>query len=552
MTSTSQRSVTTVLGLGFVACVAFAWRVLTFTDFQNDHFVHLARAQQLLLGDLPIRDFVDPGFPLMYFASAAAWGLWGGTPGTELFLVAGAYALAAALTFLVAHRLSGSIIVATAAALLEVMIAPRTYNYPKILVYAVAAYGILAVAESPSRRRVLLLAALTAFAFLFRHDHGMYVGLAGAVAVGLAASAFGWRVGVRRVALFAVASVAFVAPWLAFVEYHQGVFEYVASSLDFSRAEASRNGGPLLFVPFRLPTELGSDWYESWDSHVWLFYVFRALPVACAAVAWRRWRSGRQSWAGEPVALASLAVLGLLASLGLLRGTLSVWLPDAVALPVLLGAWLAPLAWHAAGSHPRVRVAVRTLVTVVLAISVAAVADVGRVEDRLDRTGMKEGIEGLTERVGVLQSRLWLTYRDAGMPPSGVSEALLPFFHYLQRCTSRDDRLIMTHLYPDVFVMAERGFAGGHEAYREGFYTSAADEEQMLMRLRRQSVPFVLIFAAQEREFRDNFDRLASYVDERYQPMTSFPIEGGAVGVLVQENRAAVRLDQQTGWPCFK
>ena len=110
----------------------------------------------------------------------------------------------------------------------------------------------------------------------------------------------------------------------------------------------------------------------------------------------------------------------------------------------------------------------------------------------------------------------------------------------------------MTHLDPDVFVMAERGFAGGHEAYREGFYTSAADEEQMLMRLRRQSVPFVLIFAAQEREFRNNFDRLASYVDERYQPMTSFPIEGGAVGVLVQENRAAVRLDQQTGWPCFE
>ena len=551
MTSTSQRSVTTVLGL--VACVAFAWRVLTFSDFQNDHFVHLARAQQLLLGDLPIRDFVDPGFPLMYFVSAAAWVLWGGTPGTELFLVAGAYALAAALTFLVAHRLSGSIIVATAAALLEVMITPRTYNYPKILVYVAAAYGILAVAESPSRRRVLLLAALTALAFLFRHDHGLYVGLAGAGAVGLAASASGWRAGVRRLALFVAAAVAFVAPWLAFVEYHQGVFDYVASSLDFSRAEASRNGGPLLFVPFRLPPELGWDWYESWDSHVWLFYVFRALPIACAAIAWRRWRSGGQSWAGEPAALASLAVLAMLTSIGLLRGSLSVWLPDAVALPVLLGAWLAPLVWHAAGSHPRVRVALRTSLVIVLAISVAAVAEVGSVEDRLDRMGVKAGIRGLSARAGDLQSRLWLTHRDAGLPPSGVSEALLPFFHYLQRCTSRDDRLIMTHLYPDVFVMAERGFAGGHEAYREAFYTSAADQEQMLARLRRQSVPFVLIFAAQEREFRDNFDRLASYVDERYQPMTSFPVEeSGAVRVLVQKNRAAVRLDRQTGWPCFK
>ena len=46
-----------------------AWRVLTFPGFQNDHYVHLARAQQLLFGDLPIRDFVDPGMPLMYLVS---------------------------------------------------------------------------------------------------------------------------------------------------------------------------------------------------------------------------------------------------------------------------------------------------------------------------------------------------------------------------------------------------------------------------------------------------------------------------------------------------
>ena len=504
--------------LVLVACVAFVWRVLIFSEFQNDHFVHLARAQQLLLGDLPSATSWS-GFPLMYFVSAAAWALWGGTPGTELFLVAGAYALSAALTVLVAHRLSGSIIIAAGAALLEVMITPRTYSYPKILVYVAAAYGILAVAESPSRRRVLLLAALTAFAFLFRHDHGLYVGLASAVAVGLAASASGWPAGVRRLALFAAAVVAFVAPWLAFVEYHQGVFDYVASSLDFSRAEASINGGPLLFVPF-----------EGWNSHVWLFYVFRALPIVCAAVAWRRWRAGRQTWAGEPVAVASLAVLAMLVSVGLLRGSLSVWLPDAIAPPLLLGAWLAPLVWHAGGSHPRVRIPARTSLAVVLAISAAAVAAVGGVGDQLERMGVKAGIRGPFERARSLQSRLWLTHRDAGSPPSSVSEALLPFFHYLQRCTSRDDRLIMTHLYPDVFVMAERGFAGGHEAYREGFYTSAADQEQMLARLHRQSVPFVLISAAQEVEFRDNFDRLASYIDERYQPMTSVPVEeSGAV-----------------------
>ena len=210
MTSTSQRSVTTVLGL--VACVAFAWRVLTFSDFQNDHFVHLARAQQLLLGDLPIRDFVDPGFPLMYFVSAAAWVLWGGTPGTELFLVAGC--LRAGRSAHVPRRAPSQRINHRC----YCRSAPRGDDHAADLQLSedsrlcAAAYGILAVAESPSRRRVLLLAALTALAFLFRHDHGLYVGLAGAGAVGLAASASGWRAGVRRLALFVAAVVAFVAP----------------------------------------------------------------------------------------------------------------------------------------------------------------------------------------------------------------------------------------------------------------------------------------------------------------------------------------------------
>src|SRR5688572_27814456 len=42
------------------ACAAtLAWRFLTFTGFTNDHYAHLALAQQWLLGDRPVRDFTD-------------------------------------------------------------------------------------------------------------------------------------------------------------------------------------------------------------------------------------------------------------------------------------------------------------------------------------------------------------------------------------------------------------------------------------------------------------------------------------------------------------
>ena len=44
------------VALGLFAAT-LAWRFLTFTGFSNDHYAHLALAQQMLLGDRPVRDF---------------------------------------------------------------------------------------------------------------------------------------------------------------------------------------------------------------------------------------------------------------------------------------------------------------------------------------------------------------------------------------------------------------------------------------------------------------------------------------------------------------
>ena len=52
------------IALAFLIAAAFRW--LTLTEFLNDHFDHVALAQQLRLGAVPLRDFVDEGMPLMY------------------------------------------------------------------------------------------------------------------------------------------------------------------------------------------------------------------------------------------------------------------------------------------------------------------------------------------------------------------------------------------------------------------------------------------------------------------------------------------------------
>ena len=45
----------------FGATFLFRWLTL---EFENDYFMHVAWAAEMLRGDWPVRDFVEPGFPL--------------------------------------------------------------------------------------------------------------------------------------------------------------------------------------------------------------------------------------------------------------------------------------------------------------------------------------------------------------------------------------------------------------------------------------------------------------------------------------------------------
>ena len=59
------------IGAPAIALLTIAFRYLSFADFSNDHFVHLSVAQQITMGALPVRDFVERGLPLMPLISAA-------------------------------------------------------------------------------------------------------------------------------------------------------------------------------------------------------------------------------------------------------------------------------------------------------------------------------------------------------------------------------------------------------------------------------------------------------------------------------------------------
>src|ERR1051325_8043595 len=92
-----------------VALVAFAYGYLTTGAIDNDHFVMLARAFQVLYGGWPGGGFVDPGQPLAYLMSTAAAAVFGPTLLVNVVLCLIFLAATAALTYLLALRAPGSV-----------------------------------------------------------------------------------------------------------------------------------------------------------------------------------------------------------------------------------------------------------------------------------------------------------------------------------------------------------------------------------------------------------------------------------------------------------
>jgi hypothetical protein len=224
-----------------IALGTFAFRYLSFREFGNDHFVHLAQAQQIVKGSLPVRDYVERGIPLMAAASAAAQFGMGEGLRAEVLLVGAAYAVAAGITLLLATTVSQSLLIGLLASLPPIVIFPVSYAYPKLLIYALWFAAVLAYGAKPTWPRTVGMAAVIAVAFLFRHDHGIVLAF---VSVAVMAARHGvTRAGVSALGRVGGLALLLVGPYLLWVQSYQGVGEYLRQGMAFSRREAERGDG---------------------------------------------------------------------------------------------------------------------------------------------------------------------------------------------------------------------------------------------------------------------------------------------------------------------
>ena len=236
----SAGQVRAIIAGAAVGLLSFVYRLPDAASLINDHFMHVAWGRQLLWGRLPVRDAVSLGMPLQTGLSAAAEWLVGYRLLSEALIISTAFAAAAVLTFVVVRRATGRISIAICAALLEIALAPRTYSYPKILVYAAGILVLWRYIDQPSNRRAMELGIATVVAFYLRHDHGLYLGL---VAVAVIAMCHGRavRTALQQTMVLATVCVLLVAPYFAYVQVYGSVWEYIQDLRQFSAREHSAN-----------------------------------------------------------------------------------------------------------------------------------------------------------------------------------------------------------------------------------------------------------------------------------------------------------------------
>lgn len=542
-----------------------------FAGLTDDHFFYLLRGWQILLGELPVRDFVDHGAPLYFYVSAAVQLLFGRGTLPELAFSTTMLALGATLTFWLAARASGWIVLGLFGAAFQILLLPRFYNYPKLLVYTAAIPVLWWFADRPGRTPLLWLAVITVVGFLFRHDHGVFVALATAGML-LLLTHVPWRARVRHGLLYGVFVVALAAPYLVFIQMNGGVRAYIEQASAWAEEERARTPiqWPGLFDnPDGVSDEathgspLGRAVAIVRDNRIaWFYYLEIVLPIFALAVLAVSRDAFRPGWPHAGPKIAVVALLGLILDAGFLRSPLQARLADPSVPHAILIAWLAAAlprllvslrAWRPALQSWAVPVRVTAVTAAVPIVFILGVMFSNRFYLRLDDAYLVDGPGQAMARARTVSQAMREEWNLSTWTNRPDRPGLITLALYLNTCTQPNARVFVQPYIPQVLALARRGFAAGHGDLRPGFFDAPEAQTLALRRMRNQDVPVVLLDVDESlANFRESFPVLTAYFDAAYETAGTYRFDDRfGITLLVRSNARQAGRFEPLGWPCL-
>jgi hypothetical protein len=186
-----------------------------------------------------------------------------------------------------------------------------------------------------------------------------------------------------------------------------------------------------------------------------------------------------------------------------------------------------------------------------VAAAAVAVAQVGHTGEQLNRASLFGGLRRLPERFTDRAAELHERFAPRQFP-AGPIFALVPFFEYVDRCTTEQHRLLLPGFLPEVAVYARRPFAGGRSSFFPGILSSPADMEFTRNRLAHEVIPFAIMSSPWREGVASAFPDVSGFIAARFDVLASYPFRGSRVDVFYNRTLAPVGRDAATGWPCFR
>ena len=548
----------------------------------NDHFDRISRARQIArYGELPFRDFFDPGYFMTEFTSAGLQLLLGDSLLGEMLLNTVFIATGATLVFVVARRVSDSDLGGLAPALLALFAMPRAYDFDKVLFYPLGIFLCWRYVDRPGARRALELAAGIAIGALFRYDTGIYTGLAAVVTM----LVLHWRepkVCAQRIGLCgftaALAGLVVLVPIVGFGGVPDAIDQVVTYAVRekartqvgraprFSignfvgRASISSPAASVIdrgrqsfpeeplwiraqrrFSPLQLRILPGA--WTAGNATAFVYHFFWGLPfvaVIAIAITWPApWNTTQ-----ELARVGGVVAVCLALNLFVLREPIAARIGGIAGPTAILATWVGARAWQV--RRLRLGLAISTIVVAAFALAVWSLGSIASWSEHLipALTAPVAQVRGIVRRVSASPPR-----------PEVVEGGAFPrMVRYLRDCTSPTDKVLARWFVPELYFFARRGFAAGMVVTFGGHWSDQRFEARSRHALESESVPIILALAGDER-IREEYPVLTDYIDQHYKvaARTNFdsPGTGGDYLVLVRMDRSPARIDARTALPCF-